>query len=86
MIISEPKEPKKGKKVLDYKVVLEESNGNRKSLKITIKYSGLGGQAQAPVDKHKSSTKPIVQKGSTKLTLKVGQTDFNVSGQKNQQG
>jgi hypothetical protein len=32
-----------GKKVLDHEVVLEKFNGNRESLKITIKSSGLGG-------------------------------------------
>jgi len=35
------------------------------------------------VDKQKSTTNTIVQKGSTRPTLKVGQvgqTDFNVSG------
>ena len=80
MIIGEPREYKKGKKVLDREVVLEKSNGNRESLKITIKSSGLGGQAQTPVDKQKSATNTIVQKGSTRPTLKVGQTDFNVSG------
>ena len=80
IIIDEPREPKKGKKVLDRKVVLEKSNDNRESLKITIKSSGLGGQAQTPVDKQKSATNTIVQKGSTRLTFKVSQTDFNVSG------
>ena len=43
VIIGEPREYKKGKKVLDREVVLEKSNGNRESLKITIKSSGLGG-------------------------------------------
>jgi hypothetical protein len=43
VIIGEPREHKKGKKVLDREVVLEKSNGNRESLKITIKSSGLGG-------------------------------------------
>jgi hypothetical protein len=52
------------------------------SLKITIKSSGLGGQAQTPIDKQESTTNTIVQKGSTRLTLKVDQIDFNVSGQK----
>ena len=55
VIIGEPREHKKGKKVLDRKVVLEKSNGNRESLKITIKSSGLGGQAQTPVDNQKIS-------------------------------
>ena len=82
MIIGKPREPKKGNKVLYREVVLEKSNGNRESLKITIKSSGLGGQAQTPVDKQKSATNTIVQKGSTRPTLKVSQTDFNVSGQK----
>jgi hypothetical protein len=45
VIIGEPRESKKGKKDLDREVVLEKSNDNRKSLKITIKSSGLGGQA-----------------------------------------
>jgi hypothetical protein len=44
VIISEPKELKKGKKVLDHEVVLEKSNGNRESLKITVKCFGLRGQ------------------------------------------
>ena len=82
MIIGEPREPKKGKKVLDHEVVLEKSNGNRESLKITIKFSRLGGQAQSPVDKQKSATNTIVQRGSIRPTLIVGQTDFNVGGQK----
>ena len=82
VIIDEPREPKKWKKVSDREVVLEKSNDNRESLKITIKSSRLGGQAQTPVDKHKSATNTIVQKGSTRPTLKVSQTDFNVSGQK----
>jgi hypothetical protein len=38
------------------------------------------GQAQTPIDKQESTTKTIVQKGSTRPTLKVGQIDFNVSG------
>ena len=79
MIIGEPREHKKGKKVLDCEVVLEKSNGNRESLKIPTKSSGLGGQAQGPVDKQKSATNPIVQKGSTRPTSK--RVDFNVSGQ-----
>ena len=82
MIIGQDRESKKGKKVLDREVVLEKFNGNRESLKITIKSSGLGGQAQTPVDKQKSTTNTIVQKGSTRPILKVGQTDFNVGGQK----
>jgi hypothetical protein len=45
MIISEPRESKKGKKVLDHKVVLEKSSDNRESLKITIRSSRLAGQA-----------------------------------------
>ena len=85
MIICEPREPKKGKKVLDHEMVLEKSNGNREILKITIKSSGLGGQAQTPVDKQKSTTNTIVQRGSTRPTLKVSQTDFNVGGQKKNQ-
>jgi hypothetical protein len=80
VIIGKPRESKKGKKVLDREVVLGKSNGNRESLKITIKSSRLRGQAQTPVDKQKSVTNTIIQKESTKLTLKVGQTDFNVSG------
>ena len=80
MIIGEPREHKKRKKVLDHEVTLEESNGNQESLKITIKSSGLGGQAQTPVDKQESTINTIVQKGSARPTLKVNQTDFNVSG------
>ena len=72
----------KGKKVLDHEVVLETSNGNWENLKITIKTSRLGGQAQTPVDKQKSATNAIVQKGSDRLTLKVGQIDFSVGGRK----
>jgi len=82
VIIGEPREPKKGNKVLDREVVLEKSNDNRESLKITIKSSGHRGQAQTPMDKQKSATNIIVQRGSIRPTLKVGQTDFNVSGQK----
>jgi len=63
VIIGKPKEPKKGKKVLDHEVVLETSNGNWENLKITIKTFGLGGQAQTPVDKQKSATNTILQKG-----------------------
>ena len=51
VIIGEPREHKKGKKVLDREVVLEKSNGNRESLKIIIKSFRLEGQAQTPVDK-----------------------------------
>jgi hypothetical protein len=51
VIIGEPRESKKGKKDLDPEVVLEKSNDNRESLKITIKSLGLGGQAQTPMDK-----------------------------------
>ena len=51
--------------------MLEKSNDNRESLKITIKSSRLGGQAQTPVDKHKSATNTIVQRRS-----------INVGGQK----
>ena len=80
VIIGETREPKKGKKALDRKVVLEKSNGNRESLKINIKSSRLVGQAQTPVDKQKSATNTIVQRGLIRLTLKVGQTDFNVGG------
>jgi hypothetical protein len=58
VIIGEPREPRKGKKVLDHEVVLEKSNGNQESIKITIKSSMLGGQAQTPMDKQKSA-KPI---------------------------
>jgi hypothetical protein len=43
VIIGEPRESKKGKKVLNREVVLEKSNDNRESVKITIKSSGLGG-------------------------------------------
>jgi hypothetical protein len=75
VIIGEPRESKKGKKVLDREVVLQKSNGNRESLKITIKSSRLREQAQTPMDKQKSATNTIVQKGSTRPTLKVGQTD-----------
>ena len=53
MIIGEPREPKKGKKVLDHEMVLEKSNDNQESLRITIKSFGLGGQAQTLVDKQK---------------------------------
>jgi hypothetical protein len=82
VIIGEPRESKKGKKDLDREVVLEKSKDNQESLKITIKSSGLGGQAQTPMDKQKSATNTIVQRGSIRPTLKVGQTDFNVGGQK----
>jgi hypothetical protein len=51
VIIGEPRESKKIKKVLNREVVLEKSNGNWESLKITIKSFGLGGQPQSPVDK-----------------------------------
>jgi hypothetical protein len=34
------------------------------------------------MDKKKSATNTIVQRGSIRLTLKVSQTDFNVGGQK----
>jgi hypothetical protein len=51
VIIGEPRESKKGKKVLDREMVLEKSSDNRESLKITIKFSRLGGQAQSPMDK-----------------------------------
>ena len=78
--IDEPKESKKGKKVSDREVVLEKSNDNQESLKITIKSFGLRGQAQTPVDKQKSATNTIVQRGSIRPTLKVAQTDFNVGG------
>jgi hypothetical protein len=43
VIIGEPRESKKEKKVLDREVMLEKSNGNRESLKITIKSSRLRG-------------------------------------------
>jgi GTP cyclohydrolase III len=79
VIIGEPRESKKRKKNLDREVVLEKSNDNRESLKITIKSSRLG-RAQTPMDKQKSATNTIVQRGSIRLTLKVGQTDFNVGG------
>jgi hypothetical protein len=82
VIIGKPREFKKGKKDLDRKVVLEKSNDNRESLKITIKSSGLGRQAQTPMDKQKSATNTIVQRGSIRPTLKVGQTNFSVGGQK----
>jgi hypothetical protein len=62
VIVGEPRESKKRKKVLDREVVLEKSNDNRESLKITIKSSGLGGQAQTPVDKRKSATNTIFQR------------------------
>jgi hypothetical protein len=81
VIIGEPREHK-GKKVLDREVVLEKSNGNRESLKITIKSSRLEGQVQTPMDKQKSATNTIVQRGSIRPTLKVGQTNFSVGGQK----
>ena len=48
VINGEPRESKKGKKVLDHEVVLEKSNGNRESLKITIKSSRLGGKPKLP--------------------------------------
>jgi GTP cyclohydrolase III len=79
VIIGEPRESKKRKKDLDREVVLEKSNDNRESLKITIK-SSRPGRAQTPMDKQKSATNTIVQRGSIRLTLKVGQTDFNVGG------
>ena len=82
VIIGEPREHKKGKKVLDREVVLEKSNDNQESLKITIKSFGLGGQAQTPVDKQKSATNTIVRRGSIRLTWKVDQTDFTIGGQK----
>jgi hypothetical protein len=44
VIIGEPRESKKGKKVLDREAVLEKSSYNRESLKITIKSFGLGGK------------------------------------------
>jgi hypothetical protein len=62
VIVGEPRESKKRKKVLDREVVLEKSNDNRESLKITIKSSGLGGQAQTPVDKQKLVTNTIFQR------------------------
>jgi hypothetical protein len=34
------------------------------------------------MDKQKSATNTIVQRGSIRPTLKVGQTDFSVGGQK----
>jgi hypothetical protein len=34
------------------------------------------------MNKQKSATNTIVQRGSIRLTLKVGQTNFNVGGQK----
>ena len=48
MIIDESSESKKGKKVLDRRVVLKKSNGNRESLKITIKSYVLGGKPKLP--------------------------------------
>jgi hypothetical protein len=51
VIIGEPRESKKGKKVLDREVVLEKSSDNRDNLKIIIKSCGVGGQAQTPMDK-----------------------------------
>jgi hypothetical protein len=48
VIIGEPRESKKGKKVLDREVVLEKSSDNRESFKITIKSSGLGGKLKLP--------------------------------------
>jgi hypothetical protein len=80
VIIGEPRESKKGKKVLDREVVLEKSSDNQECLKITIKSFGLGGQAQTPVDKQKSANNTTVQRGSIRPTLKVGQTDFNFGG------
>jgi hypothetical protein len=62
VIIGELRESKKGKKVLDRKTVLEKSNDNWESLKITIKSFGLGGQAQTPVDKQKLANNTIVQR------------------------
>jgi hypothetical protein len=64
VIIGELRESKKGKKVLDRKTVLEKSNDNWESLKITIKSFGLGGQAQTPVDKQKLANNTIVQRES----------------------
>jgi hypothetical protein len=46
VIIGEPRESKKEKKILDRVVVLKKSSDNRESLKITIKSSGLRGQAK----------------------------------------
>jgi hypothetical protein len=48
VIIGEPRESKKGKKVLDREVMLEKSSDNRESLKITIKSSRLGGKLKLP--------------------------------------
>ena len=48
VIIGEPREHKKGKKVLDREVVLEKSNDNRESLKITVKSSRLTGKPKLP--------------------------------------
>jgi hypothetical protein len=80
VIIGKPRKFKKEKKVIDHEVMLEKSSDNRKSLKITIKSSGLGGQVQTPVDKQKSANNTIVQRGSIRLTLKVSQIDFNFGG------
>jgi hypothetical protein len=59
VIIGEPRESKKEKKVLDREVVLEKCSDNRDSLKIIIKSSGLGGQAQTPVNKQKTANNTI---------------------------
>jgi hypothetical protein len=48
VIIGEPRESKKGKKVLDREVVLEKSSDNRDNLKIIIKSCGLGGKPKLP--------------------------------------
>jgi hypothetical protein len=42
VIIGEPREPKKGKKVLDLEVVLEKSNDNQRALRSLSNLLGSG--------------------------------------------
>jgi hypothetical protein len=44
VIIGEPREPKKGKKVLDREVVLEKSNDNRRALRSLSNLLGSGAR------------------------------------------
>jgi hypothetical protein len=85
VVIGEPREPKKGKKVLDHEVVQEKSNDNQESLKITIKSSGLRGQAQTLVDKQKSATNIVIQRGSIRPTFKSVKLILMLVDRKNQQ-
>jgi hypothetical protein len=48
VIIGEPREPKKGKKVLDREVVLEKSNDNRRALRSLSNLLGSGGKPKLP--------------------------------------